>query len=748
MKKEKNTLKILCYICMLCVFFGIIGIVVVNSLIYWYSERQNVLAHAETPIKTVFTIERIPIVGEHVGINCEITSDLDAPNTKVIIELPSDVNVISGKISWTGNLKTGKVIRLAPVISFGSTGKKTLRCKAISVINPGMTWGDMAELYLTIGYTDSMKSFEPVHPSYRDQVGSEDMQGEGIPTEQNPTYTNPSSDMTKPSTPSAPPNGVYNESSEPSEAPGELTITGRFRFHDRDDNLASEQFLVEVVRGDNSEHLAYCFSDISGYYTCGPFANPGSVGVRSRFLSYMQFSVNSDILVTVNPDWGTTGTVNNAFGTTTTVQSFTDGTQDIGSWNVTNGSDSERAYWIVADLIKVWKYIYFGAGQYQSPEESPGSSTVEWKIDSTNGTFYSQGGNIHLKGPDPISDTVVGHEYGHNIMYTVYGNSFPTSYCPSPHYIQSSSHVNCAWTEGWANFITMAANNDPVIRWSSGASINLETPTWETSGWDDGDDVEGRVAGAMWDVLDPINDGDDQYTENGIANFWDTIYNQNDNTFSDFWSAWGYRGHNTAQAVMSIYQNTIDYRNNGPANDNFSNAIQVNGSSGQDTGTNVDATKESGEPDHAGNAGGNSVWWRWTAPSSLDTHGSSFDTLLGVYVGSSVSSLTEVASNDDDGSSNYNSGLSFQATSGTTYHIAVDGYLGESGDVILNWSLTPTNPDLVVINPSVSDGTLTPGQSFIIYATVKNQGNGSGQWFLKQHHIALLPLDRFNHFYW
>ena len=31
----------------------------------------------------------------------------------------------------------------------------------------------------------------------------------------------------------------------------------------------------------------------------------------------------------------------------------------------------------------------------------------------------------------------------------------------------------------------------------------------------------------------------------------------------------------------------------------------------------------------------------------------------------------------------------------------------------------------MVINPSVSDSTLTPGQSFTIYATVENQGNGS-----------------------
>jgi hypothetical protein len=47
---------------------------------------------------------------------------------------------------------------------------------------------------------------------------------------------------------------------------------------------------------------------------------------------------------------------------------------------------------------------------------------------------------------------------------------------------------------------------------------------------------------------------------------------------------------------------------------------------------------------------------------------------------------------------------------------------------------TPTNPDLVVINPSVSDSTLTPGQSFTIYATVKNQG------FARQIQLFLLVI--------
>jgi len=41
-----------------------------------------------------------------------------------------------------------------------------------------------------------------------------------------------------------------------------------------------------------------------------------------------------------------------------------------------------------------------------------------------------------------------------------------------------------------------------------------------------------------------------------------------------------------------------------PTNDNFADAIVLTGLSGRTTGSNADATKEAGEPDHAGNIGG------------------------------------------------------------------------------------------------------------------------------------------------
>lgn len=132
----------------------------------------------------------------------------------------------------------------------------------------------------------------------------------------------------------------------------------------------------------------------------------------------------------------------------------------------------------------------------------------------------------------------------------------------------------------------------------------------------------------------------------------------------------------------------------GFVNDNFANDTVLTGTTNQ-TITTINAitstqfsTKEVGEPNHAGNVGGKSVWFAWVAPAvgnvSIDTHGSSFDTLLAVYTGNSVGALTTVDSNNNDGSANGGSGLGFVATAGTAYKIAVDGFNGASGNVVLN----------------------------------------------------------------
>ena len=144
-----------------------------------------------------------------------------------------------------------------------------------------------------------------------------------------------------------------------------------------------------------------------------------------------------------------------------------------------------------------------------------------------------------------------------------------------------------------------------------------------------------------------------------------------------------------------------------PRNDSVADAISIK--VGETLkGRNLCATKEAGEPNHAGkkisryglNADGKSVWWKFTAPQNMQytisTVGSKFDTLLGVYAdpGQSSSNLIVVAQNDNEkrslcaATSYCTSTVSFTATAGTTYYIAVDGASSDgiaavSGDIRL-----------------------------------------------------------------
>ncbi len=192
-----------------------------------------------------------------------------------------------------------------------------------------------------------------------------------------------------------------------------------------------------------------------------------------------------------------------------------------------------------------------------------------------------------------------------------------------------------------------------------------------------------------------------------------------------------------------------------PANDNFLNAIPIDSTNTTVVGSNDYATKEPGEPDHAGDTGGKSVWWSWQAPVSgyvtISTRGSTsssydwpLDTLLAVYVGSSVSTLTEVASNDEDPMTYYTSRVGFRASAGTLYWIAVDGYsygdlpeYADSGSIVLTLSvsglavnddfadaiqITGTNATVTGSNDSASKEPGEPDHAW-------NSGGKSVWWF-------------------
>src|ERR1043166_2171751 len=130
-----------------------------------------------------------------------------------------------------------------------------------------------------------------------------------------------------------------------------------------------------------------------------------------------------------------------------------------------------------------------------------------------------------------------------------------------------------------------------------------------------------------------------------------------------------------------------------PGADQFANGTSIVVASNSVQGASFAATRESGEPRHFNLSTSNSVWYLWRAPDTgivtFDTKGSTFDTVLAVYVGSDFSRLTEVASDDDSGGF-HTSQVSWNAEAGVDYRVVIDGVTGETGTYVCNWKLEAT----------------------------------------------------------
>jgi hypothetical protein len=182
-------------------------------------------------------------------------------------------------------------------------------------------------------------------------------------------------------------------------------------------------------------------------------------------------------------------------------------------------------------------------------------------------------------------------------------------------------------------------------------------------------------------MVDPINDTDFWTIQEYAA-----AYEQVGTNFYDRWATWW------GKIELAV-----------PANDSFSNAFVIAGVQGSTNGSSVRSSREASEPSHAGNPDTASVWYSWTAPAdgnvsiTASNRGLLFDTVLAVYTGSAVGSLTLVT----NGNARNFIQLAFNASSNTVYRIAVAGLNGACGEFLLSWS-QPTAP-LFTVHPNNRD---------------------------------------------
>lgn len=149
-------------------------------------------------------------------------------------------------------------------------------------------------------------------------------------------------------------------------------------------------------------------------------------------------------------------------------------------------------------------------------------------------------------------------------------------------------------------------------------------------------------------------------------------------------------------------------------NDPFASPQELTGAEAAHSANNQTATREDGEPDHAGLPAAFSLWYRYTAPANgtiaVDTCTTTVDPRIAVYTGDALASLTPVAS--DMGSCDTmrivavdGSRVSFPATAGTTYRIAVDSNGG--GDITTHLVFTADPVTLPPADTAAPDTAIT-----------------------------------------
>jgi len=181
-----------------------------------------------------------------------------------------------------------------------------------------------------------------------------------------------------------------------------------------------------------------------------------------------------------------------------------------------------------------------------------------------------------------------------------------------------------------------------------------------------------------------------------------------------------------------------------PGNDDFEASRELEFSRGLYIGFgNLGATKQAGEPSHAGNPGGASVWFDWRAPltgsARFNACQTSFRALIAVYTGSSLQNLQPVAQSDSPVSlgcllDNRPGGIAFNIDAGTVYRLAIDGFDGATGGFGLEIDTSterlplvsaPLPADRIAPNTRIAKRKVRPRRGFARFTLASSESGAS-----------------------
>lgn len=468
-----------------------------------------------TPIQVRLLASKAPRVNEAINISFEIYAAREAAGIEARLELPEGVMVLSGAPTAQLDLAAEQRAEVKASIVFTKPGEYSITGRALKKVDANMVWGDMDSLFFTVGEDAGFVGFEsgektmlaaaqlsPDTPnmdmpipeiednSRPDAYALEEESAMEAP----PVLDQPTEDRLE-----APPEGV--EESPDSAAP-EVTVSVNVCWvlgSDRDGSKPPlRDAYIQLWDQDSGadDLLAATYTHYWNGCTSIAVSNTDADECCTIDVYYKVYLYHGGRYRVTN--YG-----NGIYTAQTSTQWNLTASHNFGTWWLGGSSGNDRSVRIYNDLYRARRFLKdqavdFGMGGY------PGEVWVLWQTGGTDGTYYSLGDQkVHLDDNDSASRDTVVHEANHSYMDDIY-SSWPPWDCPSPHYIQYTGGCGCGLSEGWTYMIVAAADGNPVYTWPSGSSLNLEEPKCNSSGWDDGPKVEGRVGGVLIDLMDII----------------------------------------------------------------------------------------------------------------------------------------------------------------------------------------------------------------------------------------------------
>jgi len=209
---------------------------------------------------------------------------------------------------------------------------------------------------------------------------------------------------------------------------------------------------------------------------------------------------------------------------------------------------------ILAEWLPSW--VPWVGAQYETNSVLPSFTELQLHHKDSNGNS------------DAWNKFTIGHEYGHHIMYQVYGNRWPEGHEGKKHYITYETTLAFALVEGWAEFLQNAFFSDwrnPSLNrtylriipqsyytkvgqfhsnsnienndWWMGPDKDLIEGKYVNVNWNSGAIVEGAVASILWDIFDEDADDDESAgnIQNGISKIWQVMKKWKPNDILEFY---------------------------------------------------------------------------------------------------------------------------------------------------------------------------------------------------------------------